>query len=102
MNRSLGGLRHNKNKNQDKQPDYLGRFLFTRETLYSIVSEMESNPNSLIEVGLAGWINQKKHRNGFTDTYLTIEIRSLGERDDRLYKPTDEENPFSNLEQFFA
>jgi len=102
MNRSLGGLRYNKSKNDDKQPDYLGRLLFTRDTLNSLINEMHSNPNDKIEVGLAGWNNKKRHKSGFVDSYLTVEVRTLSNKDKRFWKPTDDENPFTNLEQFFS
>jgi len=102
MNRSLGGLRYNKSKNHKTQPDYLGRLLITRETLQSIVIDAQNNSNPLVEVGLAGWNNEKRHKSGFVDSYLTVEVRALSNKDKRYFKPTEEENPFTNLEQFFS
>jgi len=102
MNRSLGGLRVNKSKNDNKQPDYLGRLLITRDTLNCIVADSKNTSNQLIEVGLAGWNNKKRHKSGFVDSYLTVEVRALSNKDKRYLKPTDEENPFTNLEQFFS
>ena len=102
MNRSLGGLRYNKSKTHTTQPDYLGRLLITRDTLDCIVAESRNTSNKLIEVGLAGWNNEKRHKSGYVDSYLTVEVRALSNKDKRYFKPTEEENPFTNLEQFFS
>lgn len=100
--RSLGGLRKNNKKTIHNQPDYLGRYLFKRETIKQLYAELENNPNDLIECGLAGWDNQKRLKHGGIDKYLTIEVRSLSSKDPRFYKPDDDENPFTNLEAFFS
>ena len=100
--RSLGGLRKNHKKTQASQPDYLGRYLFKRETIQQLYAELKSNPNDLIECGLAGWENQKRKKNGSIDNYLTIEVRPLTGTQTRFYKPDDDENPFTNLEAFFG
>jgi hypothetical protein len=52
--RSLGGLRINHRKTQAKQPDYIGRHFLKRETIQQLYAELKSNPNELIECGLAG------------------------------------------------
>ena len=101
MNRSLGGLRVNKSKNDNKQPDYLGRMILTKDTLGEIVELYNKSKHEKIELGLAGWNNQKKHKTGWTDSYLTVEIRTLRKNETAIYKPTDEENPIHNLEKFF-
>ena len=100
--RSLGGLRKNHKKTQASQPDYLGRYLFKRETIMQLYAELEQNPNELIECGLAGWENQKRKKNGAIDHYLTIEVRPLKDNQTRFYLPDDDENPFTNLEAFFG
>ena len=99
--RSLGGLRPVKRKTHPQAPEYLGRLLFTRQTINDIADDMKTNPNDLIEVALAGWTNTKKHKSGFTDKYLTIEIRPVKNKQDQWYSTTDEENPISSLDQFF-
>ena len=100
--RSLGGLRPNKAKTFDQQPDYIGRILLKRETIQQLYAELKSNPNDLIECGLAGWSNQKRKKNGAIDKYLTIEVRPLKDNQTRFYLPDDDENPFTNLEAFFG
>ena len=100
--RSLGGLRKNKKKTQEKQPDFIGRHFFKRETIQQLYAELEQNPNDLIECGLAGWSNQKRKKNGAIDHYLTIEVRPLKDNQTRFHLPDDDENPFTNLEAFFG
>jgi hypothetical protein len=100
--RSLGGLRINHKKTQAKQPDYIGRHFLKRETIQQLYAELKSNPNELIECGLAGWSNEKRKKNGTIDEYLTIEVRPLTDTQTRFYKPDDDENPFTNLEAFFG
>ena len=100
--RSLGGLRKNRKKTQEKQPDYIGRHFIKRETIQQLYAELKSNPNDLIECGLAGWSNEKRKKNGTIDEYLTIEVRPLTDTKTRFYKPDDDENPFTNLEAFFS
>jgi hypothetical protein len=100
--RSLGGLRKNHKKTQEKQPDFTGRHFFKRETIKQLYAELENNPNDLIECGLAGWNNQKRLKHGGIDKYLTIEVRPLSSKDPRFYLPDDDENPFTNLEAFFG
>ena len=100
--RSLGGLRINQRKTQAKQPDFTGRHFLNRETIQQHYAEHKSNPNDLIECGLAGWENQKRKKNGAIDNYLTIEVRPLKDNQTRFYKPDDDENPFTNLEAFFG
>tara|TARA_R110000851_G_scaffold90922_2_gene198595 strand:+ start:60 stop:395 length:336 start_codon:yes stop_codon:yes gene_type:complete len=100
--RSLGGLRKNHKKTQASQPDYLGRYLFKRETIQQLYDELKSNPNDLIECGLAGWNNQKRLKHGFVDKYTTIEVRPLTDKQTRFHKPDDDENPLTNLEAFFG
>ena len=100
--RSLGGLRKNHKKTQESQPDYIGRYLFKRETIMQLYAELEQNPNDLIECGLAGWNNQKRLKHGFVDKYTTIEVRPLTDNQSRFYLPDDDENPFTNLEAFFG
>ena len=100
--RSLGGLRINHKKTQAKQPDYIGRHFLKRETIQQLYAELKSNPNDLIECGLAGWENQKRLKHGFVDKYTTIEVRPLKDNQTRFYLPDDDENPFTNLEAFFG
>ena len=100
--RSLGGLRKNKKKTQEKQPDFIGRHFFKRETIQQLYDELKSNPNDLIECGLAGWNNQKRLKHGFVDKYTTIEVRPLTGTQTRFYLPDDDENLFTNLEAFFG
>ena len=100
--RSLGGLRINRRKTQAKQPDYIGRHFLKRETIQQLYAELKSNPNDLIECGLAGWSNEKRKKNGTIDEYLTIEVRPLTDNQTRVYLPDDDENPFTNLEAFFG
>ena len=100
--RSLGGLRINRKKTQEKQPDYIGRHFFKRETIQQLYAELQNNPNDLIECGLAAWNNTKRKKNGVTDRYLTIEVRPLTDTQTRFYRPDDDENPFTNLEAFFG
>ena len=99
--RSLGGLRPNQKPSNPNAPEYLGRLLLTRQTINDIVDDMKTNPNDIIEVSLAGWKNTKKHKSGYTDKYLTIEVRSVKQKKDKWYKTSDEENPISSLDQFF-
>jgi hypothetical protein len=100
--RSLGGLRINRRKTQEKQPDYIGRHFLKRETIQQLYDELKSNPNDLIECGLAGWNNQKRLKHGVIDQYLTIEVRPLTGNQTRFYLTDDDENPFTNLEAFFG
>ena len=98
--RSLGGLRPNLKKNQEKQPDYLGRMFMSRENFMDIVKAFDEKPGEHLELGLAGWTNEKKSKFGI-DRYLTVEIRPLTKDQTPMYKPTDEENIIANLEEFF-
>lgn len=104
MNRSLGGLRINKSKKDNKQPDYLGRMILTKDTLFEIIERYNKSKSEKLELGLAGWNNKKQLRFGsgeYVDNFLTIEIRTLRQNDQAFYKPNIEEEPLSNLEQFF-
>tara|TARA_R110000851_G_scaffold129452_3_gene262161 strand:+ start:39 stop:374 length:336 start_codon:yes stop_codon:yes gene_type:complete len=100
--RSLGGLRINHRKTQAKQPDFTGRHFFKRETIQQLYTELKTNPNELIECGLAGWENQRRKKNGDIDHYLTIEVRPLTDNQTRFYLPDDDEDIFTNLEAFFG
>ena len=99
--RSLGGLRPNKNHKANPQaPEFMGRLLFTRDTLNKIFKDSQTNPNDLVEVGLAGWNNVKRYPSGNTDKYLTVEVRPVSEKQ-RWYQTPAEENPIANLNEFF-
>ena len=99
--RFLGGLRPNKyHKSNPQAPELMGRLLITRDTMNKISADSRTNPNDLIEVGLAGWNNQKKYPNGKTDKYLTVEVRPVSEKQ-RWYQSAAEKNPIHNLDKFF-
>ena len=100
ITRSLGGLRPNTFRNSIQAPEFLGRLLFTRETLKAINADAQTNPQDFIEVSLAGWKNTSFHR-GKSDHYLTIEIRSLSNKNDRWYRTNADQEPITSLEQFF-
>ena len=91
--RSLGGLRPNQKPSDPNAPEYLGRLLLKRQTINDIVDDMKTNPNDLIEVALAGWTNTKKHKSGYTDKYLTIEVRPLSKRKINGIRPVMKKNP---------
>ena len=42
--------------------------------LNKIFKDSQTNPNDLVEVGLAGWNNVKRYLSGKTDKYLTMEF----------------------------
>ena len=100
--RSLGGLRLNKKrKDHERAPEYTGRLLLTRDTLEDIYEESRDNENDLIEVSLAAWKNERTHKSGKKDRFLTVEVRALSQRDERWYKAAAEEDPILELETFF-
>ena len=99
--RSLGGLRPNKAKTFDQQPDYIGRILLKRETIQRLYEDLQNNHNPIIEADMSGWSNQKRYKNGKVDSYVSVEIRPLQDRQTPIYFPEDDENPIHNIDKFF-